>query len=274
MTLKKIFVISILIILLFSCSQNKDPKVEYAKNMNYYIDYFTAFMDLNISDINRDLKLNKNQVEILYELKNDLLTQIPRIRKMIYDFQLDFIEIIDNDEATEEDIDKLIDDLDFYNIIFKDTVVKRFIELHSTLDKKQRIKVANYFEYGKIIIYPAKYVPTDFIINYGLDLVSKLHLRLMQMVTVLGVGLSVKEEFEKNAFAFQKLFFEKRKILKKIILSESITEKDITDILTKEVFVFESLKDTAVDGIIEFYNELEDEQKDILYDFILNFNIF
>ena len=96
----------------------------------------------------------------------------------------------------------------------------------------------------------------------------------MQMVTVLGVGLGMKEEFEKNMFTFQKLFFEKRKILKKIILSESITEKDITDILTKELFVFESLKETAVDGIIEFYNDLEEGQKDILYDFILNFNIF
>jgi len=231
-------------------------------------------MDLNISDIKRDLKLNKNQVEILYALKKDLLTQIPQIRKMIYDFQLDFIDILDSDEATEEDINKLIEDLNLYEIIFKDTVVKRFIELHSTLNKKQRIKVANYFEYGKIIIYPAKYVPTDFIINYGMDIVSKLHLRLMQMVTVLGVGLSMKEEFEKGIFTFQKLFSEKRKLLRKVILPESITEKDITDILTKDLFVFESLKETAVDGLIDFYNELEEGQKDILYDFILNFNIF
>ena len=270
---KKIYLF-IVLILLFSCSKKEDPKIIYEKNMNYYINYFTAFMDLNIADIKKDLKLNQKQSEILYSLKNDMISKIPEIRQIIYNFQLDFIELLDSDEATEEDINKLIEDLNFYEMIFKDTVVKRFIELHSTLDKKQKKKVANYFEYGKIIILPAKYVPTDFIINYGLDLVSKLDLRLMQMVVVLGSGLGIKEEFEKNMFTFQKKFFDKRKILKKIILSDLITEKDVTGILTKDMFIFESLKDTAVDGIIELYEELEDEQKDVLYDFVLNFNLF
>jgi len=274
MMIKRIIFSLILLTVIFSCAQKEDPKTKYAKNMVLYVNYFTSFMDLNISYMQRDLKLDVKQTEILYNLKNDLLAKIPEMRLVFYKFQMNCMDLLEKDQASIEKIEQLFDQITLYDAIFKDTVVKRFVELHSTLSDNQKKKMAKYLDNGRIILLPAKYIPTGTLFSDLVDLYYDLDLSIRQILDLSLYAIELKKEFRKDMKNLKSTLLDQKKLIKQLILSPSIKEEDINSIITKDMFLLKNFNEKTAGNFIDFYQELDEGQRKTLYNFIVNFNLF
>lgn len=275
---KKIISISILIVFMFFTGcRNLDleqKKIDLdAKDMINQIELYDDIFDKDIEDLQHWLVLSPEQAEILYLLKSDLLAKVPDVREMLFAFQLKVIELIEMESISQEDITALLDEINFYEKILKETSVTRLLELHATLSDKQKEKLAFYVDKGKIMIFPT-FMPigsTRFKKSGG-KLYRELAFNREQKKLVRKAKGELVKLLRGKKKTFRKDFLDYRKQVKELILSESIQPEQIDSMMNEKMEYFADIKELAFNTLIEFHGLLTNQQKEVLVKFISEFN--
>lgn len=272
MQLKRVLVIMIAAIILLSGCRRESVREKTTAHMVEYIEYISSETDRAIADLQKSLKLDFQQTEILYLLKSDLLAKIPEIREMVFAFQLDLAELLDKEEVTEAEVEQLFANLDIYEKVLKETVVRRFVELHATMNREQKERLVAYLD-GKRVL-PFKVKPFPFL-NYGSEireLVRDLALTREQKKEMRLFGRKMRKLAIENRGEIKELAKEKKAALRALILSDEVSEEDFNRLVAESMLGIKEFKALTIEQFISFHKGLSREQRDLLIRFISSFN--
>lgn len=269
----------IMVILTTGCTGNKTTKIDsddYAGSMVSYINYSGRVLDNVTAELQRDLDLNVKQTEILLLLKSDLLAKVPEAREMVSAFQVNLIELLEKETITADDVNSLYAELDVYNVIMRDTVITRLIELHSTLNDKQKEKLALYLDRGKIISTPAAkpvYAPVHKVTRKTIKMYRELKLTREQIAFEMAYAREMRSLFQDKMKTIKKEGLAQKEALKELILSDSIEIAQVDAIYQDSTALFDDMKEKTTDNIVAFHGMLSEQQKGTLAAYLSDFEL-
>lgn len=279
--LKKIILCTTVIMVLVAtgCQSKKSTKIdgnEYAGSMVFYVNYSGKVVDNVIEELQRDLKLNIQQTEILLLMKSDLLAKVPEVRSMAVSFQAKLITVLEKETITEDDVNELYAELDVYNQILRDTVVVRLVELHRTLDVKQKEKLASYLDKGKIIPLPAAKpvaAPVYKVTNRTYQLYRELNFSRDQIVMEMKYAREMKGLLKDKMKSLKKEGIAQKEALKELIMSDSFDVAQIDAIFNENIALFDDMKEKTTENIVAFHASLTESQKNSLVSYVSDFEL-
>ncbi|HBD95250.1 MAG: hypothetical protein A2015_09445 [Spirochaetes bacterium GWF1_31_7] len=269
--LKKI--VSVLVLLtIISCATKKTDEEYYAEILVDYVNYFSNILDRDIAFFQRKLNLNANQTQILYMMKRDLLSKIPDLRQVIFNFQMKLVEALEKDTAEYDDVKVVFDQLNLYSPIIRETVMMRFIELHSTMSTQQKEKLAKYIKSGSTRLYVIKTPPYALFERKFFEFNRQLDLTVKQMVILLGYNKDVKKAYRANKKNINKEGRLLQVFASNLIVADSIDIETVDKRMNESLALFDGIIDVSTKRTLLFFNSLSREQKKATIAFITAFN--
>lgn len=279
--LKKLLLLTTIImtILAVGCKSTGTVKInsdEYAGSLVSYINYSSKVMDNAIEKVQKDLDLDIKQIEILLLMKSDLLAKVPEARKMAVSFQAALIEVLEKDSISEEDLNALYAELNVYDVILRDTVVARLIELHGTLNYSQKEKLASYLDKGLRINTPSSKpvsAPVYKIARKARKMYRELKLTKEQKKMGREFAREMFELMKDEKKTLQEESRARKEELRKLILSDSIEIAQVDALYRDSIALYDGLKERAAENIVDFYGTLSEQQKGTLVTFVSDFEL-
>lgn len=253
---------------LSACSMKEDT---YSSLMVRYVNFYSEMLDNNIDVLQRKLALNGKQTEQLYMMKRDLLSEIPEVRQVLFEFQMKSAELLEKDTVTADEVAQVLDILDLYTRVFKDPFFNNFIPFHESLNIQQKKKLAAMVKNGSFLPYRADYFPTGLFMKQYFTLQRNIHLTQQQKKQLFTSYRTIKRtcKNEKKNLIIQ--YHEMKEYSVALILSDKI-ELSAVDMKENQFRqVVKPITETTAEETATFINSLSAEQKKTLAEFITGF---
>lgn len=272
MKLKRFTFLLIAAVLLLTGCAGQGVREKSATDAALYISYISEEVDNSIIRLQKDLKLNFRQTEILYLMKSDLLAKVPEVREHLFSFQMALTRLLEKEAVSEDEVSELFKALNLYEIVFKETVVRRFVELHATLSPEQKERMASYLDKGKHMPFRLKPFPFG---HYGREfraLYKELALTGEQKKEIKESGKELRKLAKENKAELKAQAQKQKEDLKALILADSVTEEEFDALAAQSMLKYSDFHSLNVKNIVEFHRGLSKEQREVLIRFIADFN--
>lgn len=272
MRLKRFTFLLIVAVMLFTGCAGQGAREKGAADAALYISQLSEEIDNSIIRLQKDLNLSFRQTEILYLMKSDMLAQIPAVREQFFTFQMNLTRLLESDSVSEEEVAELLKALNLYETIFKESVVKRFVELHATLSTEQKERLASYLDKGNHMPFRKKSFPFG---HYGREfreLYKELALTGEQKRELREFGKELRQLGKEKKSELKEQARERKAELKRLILADTVTEEEFDTLAAAAMIDFADFQALSVRNIREFHNSLSREQREVLIRFIADFN--
>lgn len=240
--------------------------------MVVFIYQIDKIINKKIIRIQKKLKLNADQAEILYLLKSDLFAKIPEAREMVFELQMNMIDLLDKEQLTKYDVVQVMNEFDVYEKILKDTVVKRMIELHGKLNREQKEKLAEILDKGMLMYFPVRPINITSIRKYGIRLYRELALTGKQKRIFKEYGLDVAGHFSARKKELKRHGLKQKEQFRQMILSDTIDINEVDDIMKANIGLLDEFKEITGTALVKFHLTLSEKQKEVLVKYIAGFD--
>ncbi len=272
--MKKFLIVLTAGLILLGCVNKKSDSEYYAEMMVKHINHYSKSIDADIEMLQKQIRLNSEQTEILYMAKRDLMSKIPDLRQMIYKIQMKTISILEKDTIQKEDVSAVFKEADIYNLVVRDAIIKNLITLHDTMTPEQKQKFAKIVD-GRGMVFMApqiKFMPTNLFLKKYLEFRKDFKLTQGQLKEIFVNMNGIKKNFMNNGKIFAGKFKELKIFVKDLILSDKIDIGIIDQKIAAETTQYDAMSSDNAAKLANILNTLTPEQKKSLIKFISGFD--